>query len=109
MKTNVGFNHETLRLISLLAKNMTSQQKMAVLTFDEMQIKRDLDYDIEEDHVEGFVNYGDGQHEEVEATQALTFMVHGLTSRMKLPLAYFFTGPWSAGRSDSKGKISIRY
>lgn len=55
--------------------------------------KKELDkvdkVDKSEDKVEGFVSYGDGVNESIEATQALTFMVHGLTSRIKIPLAYY--------------------
>lgn len=104
MKTSSGFNRETLHMIRLLSKGMSSEDKMVVLTFDEMQIKKDLDYDITEDRVEGFVNYGDEKYEDIEASQVLTFMIHGLTSRMKLPLAYFFTGPWCGKRPDTKGE-----
>ena len=104
MKTSSGFNSETLQMIRLLSKGMTTQDKIVVLTFDEMQVKKGLDYDLPEDRIEGFVNYGDDEHENIEASQALTFMVHGLTSRMKIPLAYFFTGPWSRKRSGTKGR-----
>ena len=91
-------------MIRMLTKNMTSEDKMVVLTFDEMQIRKELDYNIPEDRVEGFINYGDEVYEEIEATQALTFMIHGLVSRMKIPLAYFFTGPWNKSRPETKGK-----
>ena len=66
-----------------------------------MQIKKALDYNILEDRVEGFVNYGDEEYDAIETTQAITFMIHGLTSRMKIPLAYFFTGPCSGRRSGT--------
>ena len=93
MKTNSGFSEEPFQLIRLMTKSMSSREKWFPGIRWNAGEKKELDkvdkVDKSEDKVEGFVSYGDGVNESIEATQALTFMVHGLTSRIKIPLAYY--------------------
>jgi len=71
---------------------MSDEEKHCVLIFDEMKIKSFLEYSKYLDMVEGFEDLGHKGRTNKLATQAMVFVVRGLYSNWKLPLAYFLSG-----------------
>lgn len=107
VRTDPGFCDETLSLLEQRSYQMTRRQKIIVLSFDEVQLKKGLDYDQVRDKIEGYVDYGDDVADKSRASHALTFMIHGLFDKWKLPLAYFFSGPWNKERHGTKGETTL--
>lgn len=87
-----GFNSLWLKQIKNKLNTMSDDEKYCVLIFDEMKIKSFLEYSKYLDMVEGFEDLGHRGRTNELATQAMVFMVRGLYSNWKLPLAYFLSG-----------------
>lgn len=56
-----------------------------------MAIRRHIQYDAGQRKMRGFVDLGDGPDESTVASEALVFMVVGLQSYWKAPIAFFIT------------------
>ncbi|CAI6351887.1 unnamed protein product [Macrosiphum euphorbiae] len=87
-----GFNSLWLKQIKNKLETMSDEEKHCVLIFDEMKIKSFLEYSKYLDMVEGFEGLGHKGRTNKLATQAMVFVVRGLYSNWKLPLAYFLSG-----------------
>lgn len=87
-----GFNSLWLKQIKNKLETMSDEEKHCVLIFDEMKIKSFLEYSKYLDMVEGFEDLGHKGRTNKLATQAMVFVVRGLYSNWKLPLAYFLSG-----------------
>ena len=66
------------------------------LTIDAMAIRRHLDFNSHQGTFTGYVDLGSGEDSTTEAHEALVFMLVGLTSGWKAPVAYFLTAGLSA-------------
>lgn len=55
---------------------------------DAMAIRREIEWDAARKVHVGFVDFGDGPVDEVEATEALVFMAVGLVGSWKIPVGY---------------------
>lgn len=68
--------------------------------FDEMQIRKHLQYDSRLDRILGFEDLGGGavQSSDVVANQALVFMAKGLRRKWKQPVGYFFNSGGANGQ-----------
>lgn len=78
---------------------MTEDEKQCVLLFDEMGIKKGLQYDMKNDKIEGFEDLGPlGRRDDI-ATHAFQFMLRGVTYHWKLPISYVL--------SENSAKIVI--
>ena len=84
-----GINTNTFRLLSIKTRSMTDLAKHRIVTFDEMSIKKELKYDPHHDEVDGLVHIL--ERRPTACNQALAFMVRGLASNWKQPLAYYFS------------------
>lgn len=79
------------------AKTMTPFEKTCVVTFDEISVKRKLDYNRTEDFIEGFEDFGPFGRTDQPANSALVFMIRGMFSNWKMPVCYFTSyGPMKA-------------
>lgn len=87
-----GFNLRWLKHIKNKLDTMTDNEKYCVLLFDEMKIKSFLEYSKYLDMVEGFEDLGHKGRTKKLATQSMVFIIRGLYSQWKLPLAYFLSG-----------------
>ncbi|KAL6441908.1 hypothetical protein ACFW04_002353 [Cataglyphis niger] len=70
-------------------KSMKERDKVCFLTWDEMLLQLHLDYDVTKKHILGFEDFGKKRNARF-ADHALVFMVRGIQSGWKLPLAYYF-------------------
>jgi Transposase protein len=70
---------------------MTNEEKYCVIGFDEMSIKKYLEYSKYLDIVEGYEDFGHLGRTNKLATHTLVFIARGLYAKWKLPIAYFLS------------------
>lgn len=85
-----GFSDEIKVLLSLKMQSATIQEKLVIITMDELSLKSNLIYDSAKDCIYGFEDFGNERTNNI-ATSALAVMIHGLTTKCKQPLAYFYS------------------
>ncbi|XP_044756674.1 uncharacterized protein LOC123315151 isoform X1 [Coccinella septempunctata] len=86
----VGINES---IFNQLNENLPKDihQRCCALLFDEMDIKEGVQYDMGEDKILGFEDFGDTNFSKRLATKALVFMLVGLGKNWKQPVAYYFS------------------
>lgn len=84
-----GFNKKIFLQLSLKADSMMPREKKCILMFDEMSIKRNIDYNKHTDMIEGFEDLGEFGRKSSPARQALVLMIRGIYSTWKIPIAFF--------------------
>lgn len=94
----VGINPH---LFSHINDNLSNGiDRCCALLFDEIDIKANVQYDIGEDKILGFEDFGVDNNENKElAKKALVFMLVGLCKKWKQPVAFYFS---NNGCSSSK-------
>lgn len=70
---------------------MTEDEKQCFLEFDEMSIKKALEYDSKYDVVEGFEDLGPLGRSTSIGTHALLFLLRGLKYQWKCLFVYFIS------------------
>ena len=103
-KTNIlpGFVDAIFEALKLKICTLDNKDKNVALVFDEMSLETDLRYNHGLDKVEGFKDLGELGSSHYVADHALVFMVRGLYTKWKQPLAYFLTaGTIKAGYLQS--------
>lgn len=88
LKLAPGILHEVFDFLEHKVASLNTIDKNCTLAIDEMSIEPCVRYDISNDILLG--NTLDGPNE--KPTHALVFLLCGLASRWKQPVAYFFTG-----------------
>ena len=92
-----GFNENFLCAFQHKVEAMTEQSKVCALVVDEMSIKECTTYDSRRDEIEGLEDFGSAGRSRFVANHATVFMVRGLSTKWKQPLAYFLSsGPVNA-------------
>lgn len=86
----VGLNESILQAIKIAASQLQPEEKFVNLMFDEMAIKTRLTYRCRAAFVNGFADYGDAERLGFIADHALVFMIRGLTTDFKQPVAYYY-------------------
>lgn len=71
---------------------MKADEKICILFFDEMSLRKYLEYSKIIDQIEGFEDSGVFERTRKFAKAALVFMVRGLYSTWKLPVSYSVSG-----------------
>ena len=91
--TNVmpGFVDTIFDALKIKTSTLEEKDKYVALVYDEMTLKTDLIYNHGLDKIEGFEDLGHLGTSQYVADNALVFMVRGLLSKWKQPLAYFLT------------------
>lgn len=91
--SDVGINKEALKAIEFQIKN--KPDLLMNLVFDEMSVRKQLDFDGEKNI--GFVDLGDGCEADGElARNVLVFMVVAVNANWKIPIAYYFVNQLNA-------------
>ena len=98
IQLNPGFHTAAISILGeKYAKTGRDQDKLVVVSFDEMQLRPKLTYLPGQDVVEGFENFGEMGSTCRPADHALVFMARGVTNKWKQPLGYFHScGPTPA-------------
>lgn len=86
-----GVYFSVLAHLKKRGETISVENKICVLMFDEMALKKRLIYDIATDKVVGYVDIGsdEGRTQEI-ADHALVFMLQGIRKKFKQPIAHYF-------------------
>lgn len=89
-----GISAEALRYLGSLVDEMKSKSKdfYCSLSFDEMYIRRHVQWSEQQRKFLGFISFGkkDEDGRLPVANQALVFMITGINIKISIPIAYFF-------------------
>lgn len=90
-----GIDPKLMGIIKQKVKEMPEEDKLCVLSWDEVSLTAHLDYDKSRDIIEGFVDMNGLRRPEF-ATHSLTFMVRGIRIPYKEPVSFFYTAGLTA-------------
>ena len=89
-----GLCTNIVNLLKVSVNKMRDIEKVCSVVFDEISLKAGLTYNPQDDLVEGFEDFGSLGRTRLTATHALVFMIRGISSKWKQPIAYYLTnGP----------------
>lgn len=80
---------------------------LAVIMFDEMAIRKQVEFDEHNNKSSGQINFGTNTVETVYTKEALVFMVTGVNVSFKIPIAYFLIAEVSAKKNAALTKKII--
>ncbi|KAK9692944.1 Transposase protein [Popillia japonica] len=89
LNLKTGMKTTLTNKLELKAKSMTEREKMCVVMFDEIILKKELQYNKYQDVVEGYQDLANFGKQVKLANTALVFLVRGLLHNWKIPLAYY--------------------
>ncbi|CAG5036833.1 unnamed protein product [Parnassius apollo] len=75
-----------------ITKNREPEENLCILAFDEMSIRKHLQYNSKQDVIDGYQDHGNQGRTMEPATHALLFMAIGIRKKWKQPLAFYFSG-----------------
>ena len=84
-----GLTQPAIDAIANKVKTMNDNEKLCVISFDEISLKTNLSYQSNTDELIGLEDYGDGTKTNCLATSAIVFMACGLVKNWKQPLAFY--------------------
>lgn len=85
-----GINPKLMNFVKEAVSQMENMDKICTIGWDEMSLTAHLDIDEIKDYIDGFEDLGSKRTNNF-ATHALVFMVRGIKSKYKQPIAYFLT------------------
>lgn len=88
-KINPGLDPNVIENLRKLTSKFKRRQKLCHLIFDEVVIKKSLEYNKPDDVIDGFVDHGDGKRSFSIASKCLFFMIKGTCSNWKYILSYY--------------------
>lgn len=93
IKMTTGFSETVLEAMKSIASKFTKPyDNKCIVSFDEMKLKPGVSFDIKQDVIVGFENYGSFVVSKPRlATHVLVFMVRGLCKKWKQAFGYFFS------------------
>lgn len=93
-----GFSEDALSIIQKKANiaNHNGNELLVCLMFDEINIRKHLQFDRTKKKTVGYITYGTANDNEIEAdtpiaSEALAFMVSGINDKFKIPIGYVLT------------------
>lgn len=91
-----GFNEKIIKALGEKIALMGNGSNLCTIVFDEMTLKKFLEYHSLRDELEGLEDFGTFSKTDEVCDHALVFMVRGITTHWKEPVGYFL----SAGPTD---------
>ncbi|XP_076232906.1 uncharacterized protein LOC143178257 [Calliopsis andreniformis] len=82
-----GISQAVMKHLRGQADTMSAQEKLCVLMWDEISLMPHVDYDVNEDEIISFEDWGTRRTSRF-ADHALVFMLRGLHSGWKMPISY---------------------
>ncbi|KAL4085401.1 hypothetical protein QTP88_027260 [Uroleucon formosanum] len=106
VNANPGFTEESLKTLSLKAKN-SSNPVICALMLDEMAIRQHIDYD--GTNYYGHVDIGNGMHNDslAAAKECLVIMVFSVNENWKLTIGYFLVNSLNSSQKAELDKHSL--
>lgn len=88
--TEPGINQSSLKILERMALEMRkkNQELVCTLMFDEMSIRKHIQWCSKTKKFLGYVTYGDNRNE--IANYAIVFLVNGVNAKIQVPVAYHF-------------------
>lgn len=86
-----GINMHIFATLRNISRNQTDMDNICILSFDEMSIRRHLDYDPKLDQIQGFEDHGSHGRNNKKANKALVFMLAGIRKKWKQPISFYFS------------------
>lgn len=78
-----GINNHLLKSLRNMAKGQRDVDNLCILSFDEMSLRKHLNYDPKTDKIQGFQDHGNhGRNNEI-AHKVLVFMLAGIRKQWK--------------------------
>ena len=81
-----------METIKEITEKRNSNENLCVLAFDEMSIRKHLNYNTRLDQIDGYQDHAIQGRTSQIASHALTFMAIGLRKNWKQPIAFYFSG-----------------
>lgn len=100
-----GLQQENLDKLKRVAEHFENNHKkklMCSLVFDEMYIRKQVDWSWYQEEFAGFINFGQDPNadEYRTATQALVYMLNGVNASFEYPVAYYFVDSLKAPQKE---------
>lgn len=92
---DVGCNEAVIKVLQKFVKTQKSADNEFILMFDEISLKKHLQYHSKKDMIEGFQDHGTQGRSELIAGYALVFMIGGIRKKVKQPIAHYFSSSFS--------------
>ena len=84
-----GIDPRVIGNLKTLVGEMSEHERICVIIFDEITIKKDLVYNKSKDVIDGFVDKGDGNRELNIADKCCFFMAKAIASNWKYVISYY--------------------
>lgn len=97
-----GINSHIFAALKNMAESHIPEENLCVLSFDEMAIRKHLQYNERLDIIEGYQDHGNHGRDQQIASNALVFMVAGIRKKWKQPIAFYFSG-----KSVTSDRLSV--
>lgn len=88
-----GFSKRISDLLTEKSKSMTAMDKKCILVFDEMAVKKELEYNIKDDIIYGFTDFGEYGRTNNIASKVMVFSLRGLNRNWKQTIVYYVGSP----------------
>ncbi|CAH0718938.1 unnamed protein product, partial [Brenthis ino] len=92
---SVGINHPVFEVMKKHTQLQKPSNNEYTLMFDEMSLKKHLQYNPKDDVIEGYQDHASQGRSPLIAAYALVFMITGIRQRVKQPIAHFFSSGFS--------------
>ena len=100
IRLHPGFHDAVLAILQDKLKGADERDKLCLVTFDEMAIKKKFTYLRGEDRIEGHEDFGQAGASAEPADHALVLMVRGLSKKWKQCLGYFLSSGTTRGSTQ---------
>lgn len=91
----VGVNSAVFNVLQKFVQSHEKSDNHYILMFDEMSIRKHLEYNSRNDCIDGYQDHGMQGRSPTESSYALVFMVVGIRRRVKQPVAHYFSSGFS--------------
>jgi len=85
-----GINDHIIKNLTHQATQLKPNDRLCSLVFDEMAIAPATAYNIKDDMVYGFENFGINEKSRILCDHVLVFLLRGIHRKWKQPIAYYF-------------------
>lgn len=83
-----GFDHSLLDNINSAVQRLNNVDRCVVLLMDEINLKKNLQYNIRGEYVNGLEDFGYGRRNSLPASSALCFMIRSITGNFRQLIGY---------------------
>ncbi|XP_052740311.1 uncharacterized protein LOC128198019 isoform X2 [Bicyclus anynana] len=104
LKLEEGLNKTVFLKIKETVKELSPEDRLVTLMFDEMAIMPHIEYNVSKDKLQGFAF-----NSKTFADHVLVFMVKGIKKKFKQPVAYYFTSCLNKYKLEELIKKVIKY